>query len=84
MNLKNFKIVKNRQRPDFCYAYEMYSESKDRKFSIFTMNGGKSFLASIVEADYKGKLVDSVLSENVDKPEDALLKFSKYLEGCTA
>lgn len=45
MNLKEFKLVKNKQRPDFCYAYEKYIDNKDRKLSIFTMDGGKSFFS---------------------------------------
>jgi len=44
MDLKDFKLVKNRQRPDFCYSYEL--KQADKKFSIFTMDGGKTFLAS--------------------------------------
>jgi hypothetical protein len=47
MNLKEFKLVKNKQRPDFCYAYEKKTDS--RKYSIFTMDGGKTFLASVEE-----------------------------------
>ena len=47
MNLKEFKLVKNKQRPDFCYAYEKKTDI--RNYSIFTMNGGKTFLASVEE-----------------------------------
>ena len=41
MNLNEFKLVKNKQRPDFCYAYEKKTDS--RKYSIFTMDGGKTW-----------------------------------------
>ena len=33
MNLKEFKLVKNKQRPDFCYAYEKKKDS--RKYSTW-------------------------------------------------
>ena len=43
LKLTDFKIVKNRQRPDFCYAYEKYNEDKTEKYSLFTMNSGTTF-----------------------------------------
>lgn len=81
MKLEKFKIVKNRQRPDFCYAYEMYNEDKSKKFSIFTMDGGKSFLASINSANMlNGHLTHTDFSIKVNSPENALLEFSKFLK----
>lgn len=45
MDLKDFKLVKNRQRPDLCYAYE--KKTLERNYTIFTMDSGKTFLASV-------------------------------------
>lgn len=45
MEIKDFKLVKNRQRPKFCYAYRMYNNNG--KYQMFTMDGGKTFIASI-------------------------------------
>ena len=47
MNIKDFKLIKNRQSPNFCYKYELKQPGKIT--SIFTMNGGKTFLVSIEE-----------------------------------
>ena len=79
MNLKEFKLVKNKQRPDFCYAYEKYIDNKDRKLSIFTMDGGKSFLASIVKKNNLGKLVITEFSEKCDTIDIALDKLNLYV-----
>lgn len=72
MELSNFKIIKNRQRPDSCYAYEMYNDDKTAKYSIFTMDGGESFLASVITANLNGKLVDTDFQKEVYTPEEGL------------
>lgn len=77
MDIQDFKLVKNRQRPDFCYAYEKYNNDKSKKYSIFTMNGGRSFLASITSKNNLGKLVDTDFSETfntIDESLEALVK----------
>jgi len=75
MNLKDFKLVKNRQRPDFCYSYEKKEPS--RKYSIFTMNGGKTFLASIEEPRMDKKWY-SEFSETHDTVEKCLTAFDGF------
>jgi len=45
IGLKEFKIRKNKQRPNFCYSYEL--KRNGAKFTIFTMDGGNNFLASL-------------------------------------
>lgn len=45
MLISEFKIRRNRQRPELCYGYEKIDGIK--KYSIFTMNAGKTFLASL-------------------------------------
>jgi len=79
MNLSEFKIVKNRQRPEFCYAYEKYNNNKTEKYSLFTMDGGKTFLASIVSANYQGKLVDTDFSETFNSKEEGLNAIENFL-----
>jgi hypothetical protein len=72
MNLSEFKIVKNIQRPDLCYAYEKYNASKTKKYSLVTINSGNTFLASITSANYKGKLVDTDFSGTFNTKEEGL------------
>jgi len=75
MNLKDFKLVKNRQRPDFCYSYEKKEGS--RKYSIFTMNAGRTFLASIEEPRMDKKWY-SEFSEIHDTVEKCLTAFDGF------
>ena len=79
MNLSEFKIVKNIQRPDFCYAYEKYNESKTEKYSLFTMNGGNTFLASVTSTNNLGKLVDTDFSETFNTKEEGLNAIINFL-----
>ena len=72
MNLSDFKIVKNRQRPDLCYSYEKYNADKTKKYSLFTMDGGNTFLASITSTNNSGKLVDTDFSEPFNSKEEGL------------
>ncbi|AQW91319.1 hypothetical protein [Elizabethkingia anophelis] len=80
MELNKFKITRNRQRPDFCYAYEMYNESKTAKYSIFTIDGGNSFLASVITANLNGKLVDTDFQTMVTTPEEGLKEIKNFLD----
>ena len=75
MDLKKFKLVKNRQRPDFCYAYEMKTD--ERKYSIFTMNGGKTFLASVEEPRLDGRWY-SEFSETHNSVEECLEALGRF------
>tara|TARA_R110002049_G_C9177884_1_gene563236 strand:- start:522 stop:773 length:252 start_codon:yes stop_codon:yes gene_type:complete len=72
MNIKEFKLVKNRQRPEFCYAYEKYTSDKNKKLSVFTMDGGRSFLASITSKNNLGKMVDTDFSETFNSVDESL------------
>ena len=75
MILKEFELVKNRQRPDFCYTYE--KKADNRKYSIFTMNGGKTFLA-IVEEPRIDKRWYSEFSEYHHSIQECLNAFSRF------
>jgi len=79
MNLSEFKIVKNRQRPDFCYAYEKYNADKTEKYSLFTMNGGNTFLASVTSTNNLGKLVDTDFLETFNTKEEGLNAIVNFL-----
>jgi hypothetical protein len=79
MNLSEFKIVKNRQRPDFCHAYEKYNADKTEKYSLFTMNGGNTFLASVTSTNYLGKLIDTDFSETFNTKEEGLNAIVNFL-----
>lgn len=72
MTLQEFKLVKNKQIPDFCYAYEKKSDS--RKYSIFTIDGGKTFLASI-EEPIMDKRWYSIFSESHNSVQECLDAF---------
>lgn len=78
MTIKDFKITKNRQRPEMCYAYENYTPNKDKKYSIFTMNGGQTYLASITSKNLNGKLVDTDFSKTVNSVDEALNEFEIF------
>ncbi|MBK8807787.1 MAG: hypothetical protein IPO21_14530 [Bacteroidales bacterium] len=75
MNLNEFKLVKNKQRPGFCYAYEKKTDS--RKYSIFTMDGGKTFLAS-VEEPRMDKRWYSEFSETHNSVQECLDAFGRF------
>jgi len=75
MDLKKFKLVKNRQRPDFCYVYEQKTD--ERKYSIFTMNGGKTFLASVEEPRLDGRWY-SEFSETHNSVEECLEALGRF------
>ena len=79
MDLKDFKIVRNKQRPKFCYAYEKYNNSKTAKYSIFTINSGKTFLTTVTSMNNSGKLVDLDFSKTYNSPEDGLNGIKEFL-----
>ena len=72
MNLSNFKIIKNRANPNLCYSYEKYNEDKTEKYSIFTMDYGKTFLASVMHPNFRGFCINTVYSETFNSKEEAL------------
>ena len=80
MNLSDFKIVKNRQRPDFCYAYEKYNENKTKKYSLFTMDGGQTFSVSLTSRNNLGKLVHTESFETFNTKEEALAFLNNFIE----
>lgn len=75
MKIQDFKLIKNRQRPEFCYMYKMYSG--DTKYEIFTMDGGKTFLASIEIKRMDGKFC-SELSKTCSTIDLCIDEFENY------
>ena len=76
MKLKEFKLIKNRQAPEICFSYEKYEGN--RKFSIFTMNACKTFLASI-EEKRMDKRYYSEFSETHNSVDECLFAFDNFL-----
>ena len=74
MGIENFKLTRNRQRPDFCYNYKMVNSGS--KYEIFTMNGGKTFIASIEVKRSDGRYYTEYSEElySTDDCIDALTK----------
>lgn len=75
MELKEFKLVKNKQRADFCYSYE--KKTDNRKYSIFTMDGGKTFLASVEEPRMDNRWY-SEFSETYNSVQECLSAFEEF------
>lgn len=70
LTIQQFKIVRNRQRPDLCYAYEYKNDGFLCK--IFTMNSGKTFLASIEERRMDGRYYDEFNKHGCISVDEAL------------
>lgn len=75
MDIIEFKLIKNKQRPEFCYSYE--KKDANRKYSIFTMNGGVTFLASIEEPRLDGRWYTE-FSETHGSIDKCLESFASY------
>lgn len=75
MNLKDFKLIKNKQCPDFCYSYE--NKINDYKYSIFTMDGGKTFMASIEKLNID-KRYYSEFSKSYNSVQECLDSFTNF------
>ena len=72
MEISEFKLKKNRMNPEKCYSYE--KSDGLTKHSIFTMNGGKTFLASIQEKRGDGRFYDE-FSQTFSCKEECLNAF---------
>lgn len=79
MKITDFKLIKNRQRPDLCYSYVKYNEHKTEKYTLFTIDGGDSFLVSVTSRNNSGKLVDTDFSETFKNIEDGLNAIISFL-----
>lgn len=77
MEIKDFKLVKNKQRPEMCYAYETRIDGS--KYCIFTMNYGKTFLASIEERRMDGRYYSEFSKHNCPSVEEALEAINQEL-----
>lgn len=74
MDLKEFKIVKNRSRPDLCYSFNKNIDGI--KYSIFTQDGGKTFLASVEKIRLDGRWY-SEFSSTYNSIDECLNVFEK-------
>jgi hypothetical protein len=84
MKLKDFKIVRNKDRPEMCYKYILKKDGF--KFEIFTLNYGKDYLATIEEHSpipRKPHLYTKVFTTNIDfieGPKEAVRQFKTFLK----
>jgi len=78
MELKDFKLIKNHQNPEMCFKYEM--KDNDRRFLMFTINYGKTFLASVEYLDGNWKWRTET-ERHFDKIDDAVtfLRFHFFI-----
>lgn len=73
--IKDYTLLRNRQNPDLCYAY--VKREADRKYSIFTMDGGQTFLASIEETWIDGRWHPE-FDETCGSIEECLAAFEQF------
>lgn len=84
MKLKDFEIVRNKERPDMCFKYILRKDGL--KFEIFTMNYGKIYNATIEEHAPLPQSPHRYLSLFKSKidficgPKEAVRQFKKYLK----
>ncbi len=67
LDIKNFKIIRNRQKPDFAWMHEL--EIGIYRFRILTMDGGFSYTASIekhIPSALQKHRRKTIFSEKVD------------------
>ena len=76
MEIQDFKIIKNRQRPKQCYKYRNVIGNK--KYEISTFNSGKTFLATI-ECRGRDNSYFSEFSEHFDSVDCCLVAFKEIL-----
>lgn len=72
--LQDFRIRKNKQRPAMCFSYE--KNDGQTKHTIFTMNGGETFLATIEEKRSDSRFYEE-FNETHDSIENCLTAFDK-------
>ncbi len=77
MELKDFKKVENISRKDMCYSY-IYKKS-DFKYTIFTSDGGKKFLATIEQKRLDGRYY-LVLGLNFSSTQESINHFNSFLQ----
>ena len=58
MQIGDYNIRYNELHPDVCYAYELFDDSNTEKYSMFTMDGGETFLTSVT--DINGEILVGV------------------------
>lgn len=76
MKLQDFKLTKNRRLPNMCFSYE--KKTDNRKYTIFTMNGGVSFIASIEYLRMDGNYYTE-FSEAFSSTNDCLNAFDSFI-----
>lgn len=84
MKLKDFKIDRNKERPEMCYKYILKKDGL--KFEIFTLNYGKEYLATIEQhapvsgSPHRYISLFKTTIDFVEGPKEAVIKFKEYLQ----
>ena len=79
MKLKDFKIIRNTQRPDLMYQYKHYLSGY--KIEITTMNSGKSFLVTIESlASNERTYLQDFSKNDIRTIDECLIEIDNYLE----
>lgn len=79
MKLKEFKTIRNRQKPDMCYMFELVKNGF--RYRIFTMNSGFSYLATIEEPTPTKSMPHchtTIFKANVDFEFEAIKQFKNF------
>ena len=78
MRLNDFKIIRNRQRPDLMYQYR--HDFSGYKIEITTMNSGKSFLITIESLANNGRTyLEDFSVNNIETVDECLIIIEEQL-----
>jgi len=72
-NISDFNKRENKQRPNLCYGFE--KKSNGEKFMIFTMDAGRTFLATIEKKRPDGRYYQE-FNETHGSMEECLTAFN--------
>jgi len=81
MKFEEFKTIRNRERPEMCYMFELVKNGL--RYRIFTMNGGFSYLASIERPTPTKSMPHchtTIFKTNVDFEFEAIEQFKNFKE----
>jgi len=84
MKLKDFELIQNKEKPEMCYKYILRKDGL--RFEIFTLNYGKTYLATIDQhtpLPRRPHLYTNIFKTNIDfieGPKEAVRKFKEFLQ----
>lgn len=81
MQIGDFNIRYNELHPDVCYAYELFDDAKTEKYSMFTMDGGETFLTSVTDIDAEMKSIKIKFVDTFHSTEEGIDAILKFIHG---